>query len=175
MYCVVHETSHREQNMTWPPPFQVTDSNDNAPVFLSPTYSFDVSERSSPRSPIGRVAAVDADASSSLSYNLLSEWGSDRFSLDPFTGVLSLSALGVDFEETPYYVLLVSASDGGSPALTATTTVYVNVRNENDNAPRLESAVVSGSVRENRAGGPDDPILTIKATDQDQGQFATIP
>lgn len=81
--------------------FQVTDTNDNAPAFQATAYSFDVPEDVEPGSQIGRVVATDADAdgpSSQLSYALISDWANDVFSLNPNTGVFTLTAT-LDYEQ----------------------------------------------------------------------------
>lgn len=80
---------------------QVTDTNDNAPVFQSMAYSFDVAENVPRGSRIGQVIATDADAdgpNSQLSYALISDWANDVFSLNPSTGVFTLTA-SLDYEQ----------------------------------------------------------------------------
>lgn len=78
----------------------VADTNDNAPIFDSPSFSFDVPESASKGTVIGRISATDADYSpkfSQLNYRLISEWGADTFSVDPATGVITLIG-ELDFE-----------------------------------------------------------------------------
>lgn len=80
---------------------QVTDTNDNAPTFQSTAYSFDVPENVPRGSRIGQVVATDADANgpnSQLSYTLISDWANDVFSLNPSTGVFTLTA-SLDYEQ----------------------------------------------------------------------------
>lgn len=79
----------------------MTDSNDNAPVFQSMAYSFDVAESVPSGSRIGQVSATDADAiglNSQLNYALISDWANDVFSLNPNTGVFTLTA-SLDYEQ----------------------------------------------------------------------------
>ncbi len=111
-----------------------------------------------------------------MSYSLASEWGADTFTLEPTTGVLALSAgAALDFESVQQYVLVVSASDGGSPALSATATVYVNVLDVNDNPPRVERTVYEVTVAEDAPVGHN--LVDIVAHDPDEGRrlfhFAT--
>ncbi|CAD1476830.1 unnamed protein product, partial [Heterotrigona itama] len=83
------------------PMLQVTDTNDNAPTFQSTAYSFDVPENMPRGSRIGQVVATDADAdgpNSQLSYTLISDWANDVFSLNPSTGVFTLTA-SLDYEQ----------------------------------------------------------------------------
>ena len=80
---------------------QVTDTNDNAPTFQSTAYSFDVPENVPRGSRVGQVVATDADAEGSnshLSYVLISDWANDVFSLNPSTGVFTLTA-SLDYEQ----------------------------------------------------------------------------
>ena len=85
---------------------QVTDTNDNAPTFQSTAYSFDVPENMPRGSRIGQVVATDADAdgpNSQLSYTLISDWANDVFSLNPSTGVFTLTA-SLDYEQVRIYM-----------------------------------------------------------------------
>lgn len=80
---------------------QVNDTNDNAPTFQSTAYSFDVPENMPRGSRVGQVVATDADAegpNSHLSYELISDWANDVFSLSPNTGVFTLTA-SLDYEQ----------------------------------------------------------------------------
>ena len=79
----------------------MTDTNDNAPTFQNTAYSFDVPENMPRGSRIGQVVATDADAdgpNSQLSYTLISDWANDVFSLNPSTGVFTLTA-SLDYEQ----------------------------------------------------------------------------
>lgn len=156
--------------------FQILDVNDNPPEFEEAQYSFQILEGSAKGTPIGRIRAIDIDAdlkNRRVSYSLISEWGSDRFSLDPSTGLFSLSASELDAEELPYYVLVASASDEGVPTLTATTTVFINVVNVNDNPPKFSKAIFQGTVKENQdpqaLRGAARPAAIVEAMDPDLG------
>ena len=158
--------------------FQILDVNDNPPDFEQDEYSFQILEGSAKGTPIGRIKATDLDTDPSnrrISYSLISEWGSDRFSLDPATGLFTLSASELDAEELPYYVLVASASDGGTPTLTSTTTVYINVVDVNDNPPKFSQAIYKGKVEENKdpkaLREAKIPAAVIDASDPDFGEI----
>jgi protocadherin Fat 4 len=68
-----------------------------------------------------------------------------------------------------HYILIVSASDAGDPALTATATVYVNVKDVNDNPPDIDKSIYEVNVAENVDIGT--PILRIQVTDKDSGKI----
>jgi hypothetical protein len=81
--------------------FQVQDVNDNAPTFETPTFSFDILENAERGAIVGRVEASDLDrgsAASRISYSFISDWGMDTFSLDPTSGVITLSGNSLDHE-----------------------------------------------------------------------------
>ena len=73
-------------------------------------------------------------------------------------------------EEIEHYILIVSASDNGEPALTATATVYVNVEDVNDNPPEIEQSLYEVQVKENVPIGTT--VLQMKVTDKDSGKSA---
>ena len=81
--------------------FKVQDVNDNAPTFETSTFSFDIFENAERGAIVGRVEAVDLDrgsAASTVSYTFISDWGMDTFSLDPTSGVITLSGNSLDHE-----------------------------------------------------------------------------
>ena len=153
----------------WTRRLEVEDMNDNAPIFSRLHFSFDVAESATRGAIIGRIDAEDLDKEPNfrqVSYSLVSDWGSDTFSIDPNTGVITLSsATGLDFEYLQHYVLIAQASDAGNPPLTATCTVYINVVDLNDNPPVMRRAVYEAGIGEDVA--PGTSVLTIEATDAD--------
>lgn len=79
---------------------QVTDTNDNPPNFSEPAYSFDIPENAARGYQVGTISATDADlgANAMISYTVISDWANDVFSLNPQTGVFTLTAR-LDYEE----------------------------------------------------------------------------
>lgn len=67
----------------------------------------------------------------------------------------------LDFESCKDFYLVVEAKDGGTPALSAVTTVNVNVTDVNDNAPTFSQAVYSAVVSEDAAVG--DSVIMVSA------------
>ncbi|EFN76853.1 Cadherin-related tumor suppressor [Harpegnathos saltator] len=161
---------HRDIVLT----IQVTDTNDNAPTFQSTAYSFDVPEDVLRGSRVGQIVATDADAegpNSQLSYVLISDWANDVFSLNPNTGVFTLTA-SLDYEQMQHYILVVQATDGGMPPLSSTVTVYCNVVDLNDNAPIFEAGPLAAEIMENATIGT--PVLTVTAQDLDSGDNGRV-
>ncbi|XP_072158683.1 cadherin-related tumor suppressor-like [Bemisia tabaci] len=148
---------------------QVTDTNDNAPVFEEATYSFDVPENWVRGARVGQVQAVDEDqdVNGLVTYSVISDWANDVFSLNPQTGVFTLTAR-LDYEEVQHYIFVVQAQDTGKPSLSSTLTVYFNVLDLNDNAPLFDPMSYSNEVFENATIGTS--IVTVTATDLDSGK-----
>ena len=60
---------------------------------------------------------------------------------------------------------VVSGSDHGEPRLSSTVTVYINVKDVNDNSPTFSQAVYRAEVAEDAE--PGSSILQVEATDLD--------
>ncbi|CRL00707.1 CLUMA_CG013964, isoform A [Clunio marinus] len=152
---------------------QVTDTNDNPPTFSEPAYSFDIPENAPRGYQVGLISASDPDlgANSMLTYTVISDWANDVFSLNPQTGVFTLTAR-LDYEEVQHYILVVQAQDNGHPSLSSTLTVYCNVIDLNDNAPVFDPMSYSNEVYENVPIGTE--VVTVSATDTDSGENGRI-
>ena len=93
------------------------------------------------------------------------------FSIDPTSGlVTTTSRLDREFMDVHY--LRVMAVDNGLPPKTCTTTLQINVNDENDHAPVFEQASYEASLRESAPIGTT--VVTVRATDQDSGPNAEI-
>lgn len=90
--------------------FQVTDTNDNPPVFSESVYSFDVAENEARGTRIGQVSATDEDenVNGQITYTVISDWANDVFSLNPQTGIFILTAK-LDYEEVSYKPWVISS------------------------------------------------------------------
>ncbi|XP_039558672.1 protocadherin beta-8-like, partial [Passer montanus] len=132
----------------WPPlsttqtfTVEISDVNDNAPVFNQSSYTMYVRENSAAAVFVGAVSAADADVglNGKVSYSLAAEQGAER----PWCSCLSVDSekghvfvlRPLDYEHLRQTEVTVSASDAGSPPLRANVTVRLVVLDENDNAP----------------------------------------
>ncbi|RUS76828.1 hypothetical protein EGW08_015414, partial [Elysia chlorotica] len=115
----------------------IIDINDNRPVFKASEYSATVTERIASVPNLIRVSATDADedVNSEITYQLTMN-SSNAFSIDPFTGWVSLTS-AVDREAGPIIPLTVLAVDNGKPRLTGSALVSVTVEDVNDNRPEI--------------------------------------
>lgn len=83
--------------------------------------------------------------------NLISIPGGDpdnHFNIGPSTGVIKV-ARSLDYEFKTKYVMLVKATDGGTPPLSNTMTVTINLQDVNDNKPTCAETSVVVSILEN--------------------------
>lgn len=144
----------------------VQDSNDNIPNFSSQTFSFDVYESAGKGSQVGKVTAVDGDKgdNAEITYDLISDWGHEVFSLNPSTGIFTLTS-DLDYEKEEHYRFVVSGTDSGQPRLSSTVTVYINVKDVNDNIPSFTQPLYKADIPEDAP--PGSSIMQVEATDLD--------
>ena len=149
---------------------KVVDTNDNSPTFSEAAYSFDIPEDTGRGAFVGAVVASDLDEgiNAQVSYTVLSDWGNDVFSLNPQSGVFTLTSR-LDYEQVQHYIFVVQAQDTGRPSLSSTVTVYFTVLDLNDNAPLFNPMSYSDELYENITVGSS--VLTVSATDQDSGKI----
>ncbi|XP_075298037.1 protocadherin gamma-B5-like isoform X2 [Opisthocomus hoazin] len=119
---------------------EVSDVNDNAPVFEEAAYSAYMAENNAAGAPVVRVRARDADAGANgrVSYWLAggSAGAAPYVSVEARSGAV-YAQRSFDYEQCREFAVAVRAQDGGSPARSSTATVRVFVLDRNDNAPRV--------------------------------------
>ncbi|KAM6116258.1 protocadherin beta-15-like [Pterocles gutturalis] len=158
----------------------ISDVNDNAPVFNQTSYTMYVRENNVPTVLVGAVSAADADVgpNAKVTYSLAPAQSAEPvpcscISVNSENGhVFVLRPL--DYEQVRQLEVLVSAWDAGSPPLSANVTVRLVVVDENDNAPLVlypsqDSSPPSSELVPNSA---DAGYLVTKvvAVDADSGQ-----
>ncbi|KAK9403743.1 protocadherin beta-16-like [Crotalus adamanteus] len=119
---------------------QISDVNDNPPLFEKPSYDMQIRENHIPGLLIGSVHAVDLDTkqNAKVTYSVLPGKGDGLLptfiSINSETG--NLYALrSLDYEQIRGFRVTVRASDGGSPSLSSEVIVRIHIIDENDNAP----------------------------------------
>uniref|UniRef100_A0A8C0JBS8 Cadherin domain-containing protein n=1 Tax=Chelonoidis abingdonii TaxID=106734 RepID=A0A8C0JBS8_CHEAB len=122
---------------------QISDINDNAPVFKKPSYTAYVPENNPSGASIFSVKASDRDLDrnarvtySILSSNLQEVPLSSYISINSQTGAI-YAQRSFDYEQFREFEMQVQAQDGGSPPLSSNVTVRVFILDQNDNAPRI--------------------------------------
>ncbi|KAM4594440.1 protocadherin Fat 4 [Fundulus diaphanus] len=145
---------------------QVTDINDNSPVFASSSVTKPVPEDAEVGSNITQVPATDKDSGFNKEIRYSLRGGEGRFFIDPVSGMVSLAA-ELDRETTAEYELLVVAEDQGRPARSATATLLLQVTDINDNVPKFSEPQYQLEVLETEPVGTS--LLTLSAEDPDEG------
>jgi len=128
---------------------EIVNVNDNAPVFASERYSFDIDENvSGSPSPVtlGFASASDAEGDP-LSYSIVG--GGGAFAIDAASGAISYVGPGEDHEAAQSYSFTIEASDGD---FADTAEVEVEVNNVNDIEPAFDEQSYTFSLEENADG-----------------------
>uniref|UniRef100_A0A8B9HJZ9 FAT atypical cadherin 1a n=1 Tax=Astyanax mexicanus TaxID=7994 RepID=A0A8B9HJZ9_ASTMX len=144
----------------------VTDVNDNSPVFGQAVYAAVVSEDADLGKTILTVVADDADGPSNnqVRYSITDGNQGSPFTIDPLRGEVKV-ARHLDREKTSGYTLTVTASDGGTPVRSSSATINIDVSDVNDNPPLFSQSNYSIIIQENRPVGTS--ILQLTVTDGD--------
>ncbi|XP_066446754.1 protocadherin gamma-B1-like isoform X23 [Eleutherodactylus coqui] len=119
----------------------VTDVNDNAPVFEKLIHSAFVTENNSPGASIFRIEAIDMDSedNAKITYAIMTERNeedplSSYISINPVTGVI-YAQRSFDYEKQKEFNIQIIARDNGSPSLNSSTTLRICIVDQNDNSP----------------------------------------
>ncbi|XP_077166927.1 protocadherin beta-16-like isoform X14 [Paroedura picta] len=120
---------------------EISDINDNPPVFEKTKYEMQVWENNIPGLLMGSVHAVDLDVeqNAQVTYSLVPGNASGApkasyVSINSETGNLYLLR-SLDYEQIREFHVTVRVSDGGSPPLSSEVAIRVVILDENDNAP----------------------------------------
>uniref|UniRef100_A0A670YAU8 Protocadherin Fat 3 n=1 Tax=Pseudonaja textilis TaxID=8673 RepID=A0A670YAU8_PSETE len=142
----------------------VLDINDNPPIFERRDYLVEVPEDTSPNTEILFVFATSKDIGTNAEITYLIRSGNEKgkFQIDSKTGSISVIE-ALDYEMCKDFFLVIEAKDGGSPALSAVTTVNINVTDVNDNPPRFSQDVYSAVISEDASVG--DSLLIAEDVD----------
>ncbi|NXG48576.1 PCDA2 protein, partial [Psilopogon haemacephalus] len=152
---------------------EVTDINDNAPLFPAARKNISMAELTTvpgSRFPLEGASDADIGANAQLSYTLSP---SEHFRLDSETSnegnmvpdlVLTKP---LDRETVPVHRLVLTASDAGRPSLTGTMELLITVLDVNDNAPHFNQSVYKVKLTEDAAEGT--LVVRVNATDPDLG------
>ncbi|TRY99245.1 hypothetical protein DNTS_022810, partial [Danionella cerebrum] len=147
----------------------VEDVNDNVPTFTQDLYQVTLPEHSPAGSPVITVTATDRDSGENgkVTYQLLSSTR-DGFYVDPKNGTVFIRHKAEFDPELPSVSIVIEARDRGSPSLSSSTTVQVQLVDVNDNAPIFHQLEYKATVPEDQL--PGATILTLEAVDGDLSQ-----
>ena len=130
-----------------------------APIIAAQTFS--VAENAAANTPVGTVAATDAD-NDGLTFtitngNTIGNAG-DAFAINASSGVITVAGT-LDHETTPTFTLTVQVSDGTA---TASAAITINVTNVNE-APVITAQTTAFTIAEDANNGT--AVGTVAATD----------
>ncbi|KAK2904141.1 hypothetical protein Q8A73_010798 [Channa argus] len=152
---------------------EVADVNDNAPEIVMTSLMNPVKEDAEKGSVVALVTVTDKDGGKNgqTSCRVI---GSAPFKLNSnYKNYYSLVVDGaLDREECSFYNVTIVASDEGSPRLSSTRVITVQVSDVNDNAPRFLKPSFDIYVNENGPIGAR--ICTITAGDPDVNENSKI-
>ncbi|KAM7417657.1 hypothetical protein PAMA_017344 [Pampus argenteus] len=165
-------------------PIEISDVNDNAPVFERSSYEAYIVENNTPGLSIFTVKARDADWNQNARVSYILEDSSvngvpvsSYVSVSADSGVIH-AVRSFDFEQIKDFQFRVKAQDGGSPPLSSNVTVKIMIQDQNDNPPQVLYPVQTGGsvVAEMVPRSADVGYLVTKvvAVDVDSGQNAWL-
>ncbi|XP_044220349.1 protocadherin gamma-A4-like isoform X15 [Thunnus albacares] len=163
---------------------QISDVNDNAPVFERSSYEAYIVENNTPGLSIFTVKARDADWNQNARVSYILEDSSvngvpvsSYVSVSADSGVIH-AVRSFDYEQIKDFQFRVKAQDGGSPPLSSNVTVKIMIQDQNDNPPQVLYPVQTGGslVAEMVPRSADVGYLVTKvvAVDVDSGQNAWL-
>ncbi|XP_051810397.1 protocadherin gamma-A11-like [Acanthochromis polyacanthus] len=163
---------------------QISDVNDNEPVFERSKYEAYIVENNTPGVSIFTVRATDADWNQNARVSYILEDSSvngvpvsSYVSVSADSGVIH-AVRSFDYEQIKDFQFRVKAQDGGSPSLSSNVTVKMMIQDQNDNPPQVLYPVQTGGsvVAEMVPRSADVGYLVTKvvAVDVDSGQNAWL-
>uniref|UniRef100_A0A671YTL3 Cadherin EGF LAG seven-pass G-type receptor 3 n=1 Tax=Sparus aurata TaxID=8175 RepID=A0A671YTL3_SPAAU len=151
---------------------QVTDVNDNPPIFVSTPFQASVLESAPVGSSILHIQAIDTDSADNarLEYRLTGTSSDTPFVINSATGWVTVSSI-LDRESVEHYFFGVEARDYGMPPLSATASVTITVMDVNDNRPEFLQKEYYSRLNEDAAVGTS--VVTVTAVDRDVNSAVT--
>ncbi|NXD88803.1 PCDGH protein, partial [Halcyon senegalensis] len=151
----------------------VTDANDNRPVFTKEIYKVRLLENLPEGSLAFQVKATDSDegtnAEITYSFSDISNSARQLFTLDSRTGDVKVTG-PLDYEEGKYYEASVEGKDGGG--LSAHAKVRIDILDVNDNAPTLSLLPILNPIPEDSV--PSTVVAVINVRDRDSGDNGEV-
>uniref|UniRef100_A0A9L0JH04 Protocadherin alpha subfamily C, 2 n=1 Tax=Equus asinus TaxID=9793 RepID=A0A9L0JH04_EQUAS len=152
---------------------EILDANDNIPELVIKSLSLPVLEDAPLGTVIALISVSDRDSGANGQVICTLTPHAPFKLVSTFKNYYSLvldSAL--DHESMTNYEVVVTARDGGSPSLSATARVSVEVADVNDNAPAFAQPEYTVFVKENNP--PGSHIFTVSAWDADAQENARV-
>ncbi|XP_060768559.1 protocadherin alpha-3-like [Neoarius graeffei] len=152
---------------------EIVDMNDNVPEISVNSLVNVIKEDAAAGTMVGLITVKDGDAGKNGAVKLKVA-NSVPFKIQhTYKNKYSIVVDGpLDRESVSQYNISLSATDEGTPPLSSSTVITVDVSDANDNAPRFHDTVINVYVKENSQVGA--VIHTVSAFDPDVGDNARI-
>ncbi|XP_066128873.1 protocadherin gamma-B2 isoform X23 [Saccopteryx bilineata] len=151
---------------------EVTDANDNPPMFSQDVYKVSLRENLPSGTSVLKVTATDPDeginAEITYSFKILGDVG-NMFMLNHQSGEIK-SKDPIDFEISSSYTISIEAKDRGGMATECK--IILEILDENDNAPEVVFTSVSSSITEDAE--PGTVIALFKTHDKDSRENGEV-
>ncbi|XP_040297553.1 protocadherin gamma-B1-like isoform X20 [Bufo bufo] len=164
---------------------EISDVNDNPPLFSKSTYIAYVPENNLLGSSIYNIQASDPDIgeNAKIFYSISTSNTEDLqatsyLSMNMETGVI-YTQRSFDYEQHKEFKMRIIARDNGSPSLSSNITLVINIVDQNDNAPKIlypspDSAGISEFEMVPFDSEPGSLITKVVAIDPDSGHNAWL-
>ncbi|XP_075131400.1 protocadherin gamma-B1-like isoform X13 [Leptodactylus fuscus] len=159
---------------------EVSDINDNPPMFMKSTYITYLMENNLPGASIYNIHASDPDTGDNarIIYTIFNTMAEDL----PISSYLSINIetgdlyaqRSFDYEKQKEFVIQVTATDNGSPSLSSNATLFIHIVDQNDNAPKIlypspDGGGTAGFEMVPLTSEPGSLITKVVAVDADSG------
>ncbi|XP_058032689.1 cadherin-like protein 26, partial [Ahaetulla prasina] len=148
----------------------IQDINDNAPQFSQREFNITIKGNYHKDQHFYRMTAFDSDqkgtANSEVVYLLISQTPQLKlplFKIDSSSGSMSITQC-LDYEANRKFRVLIMASDLGSPPMSSTATVNIDVEDSNNNLPVFTQKYYHADIPEGTSG---INVLRLKVEDKD--------
>ncbi|XP_073505314.1 protocadherin gamma-B1-like [Phyllobates terribilis] len=151
---------------------EVIDVNDNAPEISITSLSSPIPEDSAPGTMIALIEVHDQDSgdNADVDCQILEDVPFILLSLNNYYKIALKT--GIDREKSSFYNITIIATDRGSPSLSSTRVLTLDISDINDNPPMFSKSIYVSYVAENNLPGAS--IFSIQASDPDTGDNAKI-
>ena len=153
--------------------FDMISTLKQVPIFAHSFYNFSVTEESNPNTTVGTVLAIDRDSGKNgkVRYTIVGDKAAEALYVDADTGSIRTRRRLNRRKETSLDFTVI-AFDMGTPQLSSSTNVRVDVEDINDSPPKFTQDVFSVEVPEEVP--PPMDVFHFNAKDDDSGDNAVI-
>ncbi|XP_072039294.1 cadherin-23-like [Amphiura filiformis] len=147
-----------------------------SPTFDQEEYTASVEEGCPVDTPVVTVSAETYDNTQDIVYSIRSssDGGIDKFQIDEISGEITVKDDTINAEDVALYTLVVEAQDRRlDPIRSATTTVFVEILDVNDECPEFLNTAFTGVISSHDVYvvTSNSQRLVLSATDKDIGLF----